>query len=129
MSYCRWSSDGFRSDVYVYEDVGGGWTTHIANRRKLGLDTLPPDPLDELQQGIVSEGWHERYKAYNNALQALESVRIGLPHDGGSFNDPSPGECADRLENLRALGYYVPQYAIDGLREEQQELNKKEGGA
>ena len=28
MSYCRWSSDCHQSDVYVYEDVKGGFTTH-----------------------------------------------------------------------------------------------------
>ena len=43
---------------------------------------------------------------------------IGLPCDGESFNDSTPGECADTLERLRGMGYIVPQYAIDALREE-----------
>jgi hypothetical protein len=34
MAYCRWSSDFFECDAYVYEDVNGGWTTHIAGRRQ-----------------------------------------------------------------------------------------------
>lgn len=29
MSYCRWSTDDGRSDVYVYHDIRGGWTTHV----------------------------------------------------------------------------------------------------
>ena len=33
MAYCRFSSDFFECDAYVYEDVNGGWTTHIAERR------------------------------------------------------------------------------------------------
>lgn len=27
MAYCRWSTPD--CDVYVYEDVMGGWTTHV----------------------------------------------------------------------------------------------------
>ena len=129
MSYCRWSSDGFRSDVYVYEDVNGGWTTHVAGNRRLHLDTLPPDPytpkmLQKIRdKEITHQEWAENYKAYSKALGELPLVEIDLPHAAKTFNDPSPGACADRLEALRALGYYVPQYAIDELREEQNENN------
>lgn len=66
MSYVRLSED---SDVYVYEDCQGGWTTHVKN--------------------------------------------------GEDFNDPTPGDCADTLEELRKQGHKVPQYAIDELREEE----------
>lgn len=45
---------------------------------------------------------------------------------GESFNDATPGECADRLERMRASGLNVPQYAIDALREEQRELEDEE---
>ncbi len=43
---------------------------------------------------------------------------IGLPFDGKSFNDDTAAQCADRLSWLRAMGYSVPQYAIDTLRDE-----------
>lgn len=43
---------------------------------------------------------------------------IGLPMDGKAFNDETAEACAGRLEALRTLGYRVPQYAIDALREE-----------
>jgi hypothetical protein len=46
---------------------------------------------------------------------------IGLPHDEKTFNDPSPTKCADRLEKLRAVGYIVPQEAINALRGEKRE--------
>jgi hypothetical protein len=44
MSYCRWSSENFklRPLLLFYEDVGGGWTTHVAGNRVLG--TIPPVP-------------------------------------------------------------------------------------
>ena len=119
MSYCRWSSDNWKCDVYVYEDVNGGWTTHVAGRRRLKLDTLPQSPYDLLTGGSVPENWNEIYRTYHDALGKLPFEDITLPHAGDSFNDPMPSDCADRLETLRGLGYHVPQYAIDELRAEQ----------
>jgi hypothetical protein len=45
---------------------------------------------------------------------------------GGDFRCGSPGECADRLEELRAEGRSVPQYAIDALRAEQAETDAQD---
>lgn len=36
MSYCRFSSDDGKSDVYVYHSVQGGYVTHVAGRRSTG---------------------------------------------------------------------------------------------
>jgi len=99
MSYCRWSSEDSNCDVYVYEDFFGGWTTHIAERRKKS-DFNP-------STNTTIEEWGDGY------------TDIPLQYAGESFNDPTPGKCADRLESLRAIGYIVPQYAIDALRDEQ----------
>src|SRR5687767_6611694 len=41
MSYCRWSTDDFQCDLYCYEDVSGGFTTHVAGRRKIWDAPLP----------------------------------------------------------------------------------------
>ena len=42
MSYCRWSSDDFQCDVYVYESVAGGFVTHVAaNRVVFRMNCLP----------------------------------------------------------------------------------------
>jgi len=113
MSYCRWSSDDFRCDVYVYEDVCGGWTTHVAGNRIVGEIPRVPDittaPQDE---------WARAYQKQTAFLDGAKHEPIGGPHDGETFNDPSPSECADRLDSLRADGYTVPQHAIDELRDE-----------
>lgn len=127
-------------DVYVYEDCMGGWTTHVAGRRRV-FPPIPEIPLRWMPSfgGIWSRP--DRRVVYPTRWQALVariffsitarwhslcawSVRviplrpIGLPHDGESFNDSSAAECADRLEWLREMGYSVPQYAIDALRSE-----------
>ena len=31
MSYCRWSCDDFKSDVYVWHDISGGWMTAVSS--------------------------------------------------------------------------------------------------
>lgn len=40
----------------------------------------------------------------------------------GRFEDHSPGECADRLKQLKEMGYRIPQDAIDELMEESEEV-------
>lgn len=146
MSYCRFSSMNWRCDVYVYEDVGGGWTTHVAGRRKV----VPPIPdllcspvsmaihrwsgcyWDRQARKLVypnrwravvyrlwnrlASFWHNR--VHMGSLNFIPMRPIGLRHDGQSFSDPTPIDCAERLERLRAEGYKVPQEAIDALRSE-----------
>lgn len=115
MSYCRFSSDDFQCDAYVYADAGGGFTTHVAARRVVFQAPLPPPvPFDE----IHINAFVARQVAVGKLVDAAERVAIGLPHDGETFNDPDAAACAARLESLRDLGYHVPQYAIDALREE-----------
>lgn len=141
MSYCRFSSMNWRCDVYVYEDVSGGWTTHVAGRRRsippvpdLPIGKLPrfggtwdkasrrvvyPNRLNRLCARLVfgfADFWHN--KVHMASLSLIPLRPIGLPHDGGHFNDDTPEDCAYRLEALRSLGYVVPQYAIDALRRE-----------
>lgn len=85
MSYCRFSSDNFQSDVYVYADVYGGYTTMVAEVRSGGDDSL---------------------------------VKIGLPHDGETFNDETAEGVLKRLLSLRELGYHVPEVALLRLKKE-----------
>lgn len=141
MSYCRFSSMNWRCDVYVYEDVSGGWTTHVAGRRR----RIPPIPdlpfgrlprfggtLDKVSRRVVYPNrlnaflaklffnfaafWHN--KVHMLSLHLIPLRPIGLPHDGERFNDDTPEDCAYTLERLRSMGYVVPQYAIDALRRE-----------
>ena len=118
MSYCRWSTNDFQCDVYVYEDVAGGWTTHVACNRVLYNEPLPdPVPFDKESIDAFIERHNKVMEMVNNA----ERVPIGGPSDGQSFNDATPGKCADWLEVLRSEGYIVPQFAIDTLKEEEAE--------
>ena len=126
MSYCRWSSDDFQCDVYVYESTGDFWSTNVAGRRRI----IPPDVLASLPVDNDDDAgsWFARIQALNQWMDANEQAWTDLSHlpsAGESFRDDTPGECADRLEALRVEGFNVPQYAIDALREEQAELGAK----
>ena len=119
MSYCRWSSDDYQCDVYVYPDSRGGWTTHVAGRRVIFGAPLPePAPLPHPFTDAQFDAWADRHRKVQDMLDMAERVDIGLPHDGETFNDPTPGDCAERLQSLRNAGYNVPQYAVDALLEE-----------
>lgn len=154
MSYCRWSSDFGECDVYVYADVSGGWTTHVAGRRLKHrvpdeIRAIAADESREVGERFVAA--HMAETAWRESLPCGEwpchvrqpdgSTKPGTyktpkdseyidlreisPLAGQSFNDDTPGACADRLESIRGAGLNVPQYAIDELREEQAEIDRE----
>lgn len=121
MSYCRASNDDFRCDLYIYES-SVGWVTNVCgSKTDLPDDVYPPQvPFGPSVEEFAV--WLARKRAVTTMINEAGLVPIGLPHDGESFCDATPGECADRAESLRALGYRVPQYAIDQLRRDQEEM-------
>lgn len=113
MSYCRWSCENHKSDVYVYGDVAGGVTCHVAGNKVVGEAPPVPNlltvPIDEFVAA---------HKAQMAWLETAERAPLGLPHDGETFNEPDELAMVERLLALRALGYHVPEFAIEGLRED-----------
>ena len=129
MSYCRWSCmDGY-SDVYVYANVHGGWTTHVAGRRI--PEGAPPD-ADSVMLKFMdnhpgdTKGAADAYLAAQKCRREWDAnhphFAIDHPEAGVSFNHDSPGACADNLERLRGEGFTVPDWAIETLREEHLEM-------
>jgi len=116
MSYCRWSSDGFQSDLYCYEDMAGGWTTHVAGgrhpKRLCGLDFSSDEALAasiEQQRAELDDP--------GNA-----PIPIGLPHDGETFNDPTLWAFLDRVLMLRDAGYHVSAQVVARICAEIEEV-------
>ena len=62
--------------------------------------------------------WLEKHREQMAFLETAPRQNIGLPHDGESFNDPDLQSFLDRLLALRKAGYYVPESAIEQVREE-----------
>lgn len=125
MSFCRWSSEGGKCDVYVYADVKGGYTCHIAHYRVINIDEAPPAPTLDM----VARGGEEGVKKYLEMSDARHEwierhgVRQTVPHGmaGQTVNLGGAEEMALFLERLKSEGVNVPQYAIDELREEADE--------
>lgn len=112
MSYCRFSSDDFQCDVYCYQS-DKGWEIHVARYRFECVTPLPPSvPMSDV------DAWLKRYKKVAKMFDEAKLKKIGLACDGESFCDIDPQSAADRLKELRAMGYKVPQYAIDDLTDE-----------
>lgn len=117
MSYCRFSSDSYRSDVYVYE-ADSGYVVHVAASRYVGAEPRPEVPP------ATVENIPECVRAINALREWVKTATlepIGLEMDGASLGFDTPGETAQALCSLRELGYNVPQRAIDAMRDEHRE--------
>lgn len=88
MSYCRFSSDDGKSDVYVYRTLDGNYITSIARSRMV-----------DAPSGGIGPRWEN----------------VNLPLAGQEFCDGSAGDTLTRLLALRSDGYHIPQAAIDRL--------------
>ncbi len=113
MSYCRWSSDDFGCDLYCYEDVNGGWTTHVARNRVIGEVPPMPDLLSTKPDEFLAS-----YRAQVAFLERADRKPIGLPFDGHSFNDPDLPSFKARLLELRAAGYRFPDSVLVAVDQE-----------
>ncbi len=109
MSYCRFSTNNYKSDVYVYDDVGGGITIHVATSR---VASKVPKVTDYNDSKKFAKQVIEQQKAISTA----KYKKNGLPYDGESFYNLTPREALERLFELRAAGYRIPQSAIDGIK-------------
>lgn len=118
MSYCRWSSDNFGCDLYVYEHVYGGYMVHVAANRPVGI--VPPlVPLEDVQ--AFADSW----KRQTDFLESCARHPIGLPHDGQNFHEGTLEGLRDRLLMLREVGYKFPD---DVLLEINDEIEEKKSG-
>ena len=124
MSYCRWSSDDFKCDLYCYAS-SEGYTTHIANNRVIG-EVPHIDWESFLDKRVSAKEFADQYQAQMQFMETCQREQIGLPEDGKSYDDPDLESFLDRILYLRKLGYRVPDHVINDIREEirdEQEAN------
>ena len=117
MSYCRWSSDGFMCDVYVYESEHA-YVCHVAGNR------LASKAPRYWWPGITDVEFREAYEAHREHMDTVKRIPIEHPAAGETYEYNEPGEMAETLSTLKRDGFQVPQYAIDALHEEQQDLDR-----
>ena len=112
MSYCRFSSDDYKSDIYAYE-ANEGFFVHVANRRYDG--DIPKLPVwDE----VTPEEYFSAMAAQTETIKNLPMVDIGGPYDGQCFIYESLHDLRDGLKSISEVGYNVPQFVFDAIEEE-----------
>lgn len=104
MAYCRWSTDDYQCDLYVYADVSGGYTIHVAGGRYLFKEPLPP-PVSFMTD--IPE-WVERHNKVMAMCEAADQEKIDLAYAGDSFYGYSAEQAVDTLRMLHGLGYRFP---------------------
>ena len=119
MSYCRWSCLDYQSDIYCYESQQG-FEIHVASRRrKRAPRSTSPYDVCTIRE-VSPEEYVKIYRQYHDEMDKIPFIDLDFPHAGESFCLSTPGECADKLKELRGLGFKVPEYAIDNLEREEQ---------
>lgn len=123
MSYCRWSCDNHRSDVYAYESRDG-FKIYVTSVRDLispvgyspyDADFLMSAPKDKCgdEYRLWQRQWEARQRIYDVWAENRVTVPIGLPHDGENFTFSTENEMFEKLRELSAMGYHVPAHAFE----------------
>ena len=121
MSYCRWSTNDFGCDLYVYASGDNEYTIHVAGNRAVG--NVPKITSDYMDAGdpkdmVRCEEWRSQHQAQLDWLMDCEREKITLPYAGESFYLPQEQAVAKLLE-LKELGYKFPDYVIKDIENEE----------
>lgn len=115
MSYCRWSSDDWKSDIYLYYSVSECWVIHIAKNRIVG------DIPSTKEYEFISKEWFQAHHRQSEFLKTCERENIDLVYAGEDFYCQTIDLTIDKIQELIEIGYNVPDYVILNLLEEKAE--------
>jgi hypothetical protein len=118
MSYCRWSSDNWKSDVYCYES-DKGFVIHVAGRKN----------ARELKTKVDHssiERMVETFKQQSEEIETMDYVVLDCPSAGESFCLSSLEDFMSKLIELQDEGLHVPAYVFDMITEEMTEEKEHE---
>lgn len=125
MAYCRWSCMNGYCQVYLYEDVSGGYTLHVASHK------LPPGAPEHGLHLIIDKGF-AAYKAQNALYeQWRSSVRLmPIEHEyaGQSYGLDEIAEVISLLTEMRAAGVVFPDHVLKILAAEALEAQQEDAG-
>lgn len=94
---------------------------HVAGQRI--VEPLPEMP-EFTRENIDNGTWMAAHKRNMAILDTMERKPIGLPCDGQTFHVDSYQEAADKLIELREMGYQMPDHVIETLLEEADESSE-----
>jgi hypothetical protein len=124
VSYCRWSTDDFQCDLYVFDHCYGGTAVYVARRKRRFKAPLPPP--------ITGKWWEDdkRSKAFwgrhNQVMEMLDDKyegefwdweKLPEPHAGATYIVETHADAIELIGKLRAAGFNAPTDLEDVLRE------------
>lgn len=120
MAYCRWSSDNFQSDVYVYLTVSGSYTVHIC---KMKFQFHPDYPHPSMPLKEDRETLKKYLSDFNRAMDKATLIEneTTKEYSDKSFSFDTLKETIDFLLELRSNGLHIPDVAIQVMRQEIEE--------
>ena len=117
MSFCRFSSDDWNSDVYVYADIAGGYTVHVAaNRVLIERDGLPPITAGlSADRHKWAQQWVARHQATMRQLDEASREQIDHPDAGDSHWSLPAEDVYHLLARLASEGFHVPEGVAEAV--------------
>ena len=115
MSFCRFSSDNFRSDFYAYESAIG-YELHVASNRVIW--DPPFSPMEPYSLQLPALEWAERYRDYMDRLHEAPREPIVHPAAGEFRVFDSLQELRDRIAELVGEGFHAPEGLLEELDSE-----------
>lgn len=120
MSYCRFSSDNFQCDLYVYMSGDDQITIHVANARP-DMTGIPDNPYFRYFKGeIEAADVSALHKEWTDAFDKVEYHEIGGRWDGADIKC-SIEEAVEYLKKMKEDGYKFPENVIDDLIEDMED--------
>lgn len=97
----------WRCDLYIYDDVAGGISVHVAGCRRVG--PIPRMPSHKLP----ADEWVREMEIERVAIDTSALVTIGGPSDGDTYNVADEAELAVLLDRLKTEGYVFPDNLVE----------------
>lgn len=121
MAYCRWSSLDYGCDIYLYADVNGGYTCHVASKKRVAAEPCPPLPTHKELEAMSVEEFRAILQAQRDWAEEADLIPIGMEYDGKSFYSYDRDEMVEILKKLKRVGYRMPEWLIDEIANEPDE--------
>lgn len=121
MSYCRWSCDNSKSDVYVYQAEDDSYSVNIRTHRYV-IDDNAPVVIE--YDGTNGAEAYASTLAYSRYLRDRPRIPIVKQYAGQRlYFDDIPSTIVF-LRQLQLLGYHVPLHAFERLEHDYEEERK-----
>lgn len=124
MSFCRFSSDDYRSDFYAFESAEG-YELYIARNRVIW--DPPPSAMAEEALRLPPGEWTEMHRVYMDALNTAPRELIDHPAAGAHFLFDSLRQLRNKIaelseQGLHAPGWLLPELDLEISREHQDNI-------